>query len=146
MKNIGANHLVVINTNEFIDKIRSDCKIAMGIADQGGVGYENPLLAVYHYYKHGEEFAAVLQNNNIEVYLDKLPAKIIQDGNLTEIERVQNPDGTIFMRKSYTTSQNQLAVVIEGCNDRKISTMFRNSKNVYQDHLKKIANNTSMEH
>lgn len=130
---MDASHLAKVNTQDFIAQIQNDFNIAMDIANRNGVKFENPLLAVYHYRKHGQEFASVIKNPKIEVYLTKVPASLIQDGNLTNIETVTNPNGTTFVRKTYITPQDQFAVVIEGLDDQKISTMFLNG-DAYQKH------------
>lgn len=133
MNQMDASHLAAVNTQDFISKIQNDYNIAADIANRNGLKFENPLLAVYHYRKHGAEFASVIKNPNIEVYLSKVPASLIQDGNLTNIETVTNPDGSSFVRKTYITPQDQFAVVIEGLDDRTISTIFNNG-DAYQRH------------
>lgn len=133
MSQIDATHLAAVNNQEFITKIQNDYNIAIAIANRNGLKFENSLLAVYHYHKHGEEFASVIKNPNIEVYLSKVPASLIRDGNLTNIETVTNPNEPTFVRKTYITPQDQFAVVIEGLDDQTISTMFVNG-DAYNTH------------
>lgn len=137
MNQVDASHLKSMNSSSFVESIQNDCRIATEIANKSKVSFDNPLLAAYHYRKHGEDFAAVIKNQKIEVYLTKVPASIIQDGNLTNIETVTNPDNTSFIRKTYITPQDKLVVVIEKLDQKTISTMFEYS-NAYKNHHKDL--------
>lgn len=129
MKEATSSHLEPIDTPSFINKLKKDYKVATKIANNKNLKFDSPLLAVYHFRKHGEEFASFIASEqiNVKVYLTIVPRKIVQDGNLTNIETVTNADGSSFIRKTYLTPQDHFAVTIEGLDRTKISTMFTNS-------------------
>lgn len=134
MSQINADHINKVATPAFISQIQADCLTAMSIASREGMQFENPLLAAYHYQKHGEEFVSVLKNQKIEVYLTKVPDTLIQDGCLASVENVVNAEGASFIKKTYITPTDDFAVVIEDLDKQTISTMF-NNRGAYEEHL-----------
>jgi hypothetical protein len=134
MADVNAAHLNKINTKQFISSIENDSNIANEIARRNGLKFDDPLKAVYHYRKHGDDFASVVKNQRIDVYLTKVPASLINDGNLTNIENVNCSDGTSFVRKIYITPDNLFAVVIENLEERTISSMYQKPPETFNNH------------
>lgn len=132
MKNIDATHLnQSIDNKSFIETIQHDKNVAMRIASENDLKFRSDLLAVYHYHKHGEEFASIMSHQQIDVYLTQVPEGLIQDANLIRNETVNNSNGSyLFTRKYYITPEDHFAIVIEspegGQMSKNISTMFQN--------------------
>lgn len=72
--------------NSFISGIQNDLQLARGIAEKGGLHFEDPLTAVYHYRKHGPEFPKFIRKfgDRIDVYLGPTKQWIFNDSNLKE--------------------------------------------------------------
>lgn len=136
-KNLTAAQVNSLDNRTFISSVQSDFDVAMRIASDNHMKFKDPLLAIYHYRKHGEDFPSVVRNQNIEVYLTKVPARLIQDANLTTIETVNRPDGTSFVRKFYITRDDKFAVVMENSDgtqlDQTISSMYQKG-GAYESH------------
>lgn len=140
MKEITLDQLNAVDMAKLSSTIRDDIAIAQKIAETNKINFRDPLLAVYHYHKHGSDFPAVLRRQNIEVYLTKVPSAMVQDANLTSIQTINGPDGSVVVEKIYITPQDRFAVVLEGVDGTELSktvkTMFMKG-NAYQDHLQK---------
>jgi hypothetical protein len=135
MKQIGAAHMANMNSPTFAAQIQNDLNVATSIAQRNNMKFDNPLLAVYHYRKHGEDFPAVIRNQKIDIYLTNVPQALIQDGNLMNIETVNDAQGNfIFNRKTYLTPQNQFAVVIEDASNQTISSMYQKPPGTFENH------------
>ena len=127
-KGINVNDaLNGLDMEKFIIDIQRDIVIATEIADRSDLKFLNSLNAVYHYHKHGENFA----NCQVEVYLCKVPDRLIQDANLVLIDNFS--DGLV--RKCYLNDQNMLAFVFESpptadgaAGNRRIGSIHHNPK------------------
>ena len=85
------NHLGGAGKNSFINGICKDLKKATECAQKAGLKFETPLTAVYHYRKHGDEFANFIMKsgNKIEVYLGPVKNHIFSESNLRESHTLQ---------------------------------------------------------
>lgn len=80
-----------VGRDEFVCGIRTDLNEAMACASRGGLKFDNPLTAVYHYRKHGTDFPTAINKfgNTIEVYLDPVRNQVFDDVNLREVCTLQ---------------------------------------------------------
>ena len=80
-----------LNHSTFIQEIRSDIAKATSIASDGGLSFKDPLKAVYHYRKHGEEFPKIIRKygNSLDVYLGPVKNHVIDRSNLRHIVKLQ---------------------------------------------------------
>ena len=71
---------------QFVDGVQKDLRMATDLASRGGLHFEDPLMAVYHFRKHGSEFPGFIQQfgNGIEVYLGEVKNHVFGDANLRE--------------------------------------------------------------
>lgn len=81
------NCLKSIQVEDFAKGIQTDLIEAMKCAEKGGLHFEDPLKAVYHYRKHGQDFPDMINKfgNNLEVYLNNTKNKIFNDNNLRHV-------------------------------------------------------------
>jgi hypothetical protein len=132
----ALNHIEGAGKTSFIDSINRDIKAATECAQKGGLHFESPLIAVYHYRKHGAEFPKAFMKfgNRFEVFVGPVQNEIFRDSNLREVCRLQ--DGIV--RKIYATADNHYGVITSTPNGAKISTIFQNP-GCNQDFIHKLA-------
>jgi len=130
------NHIRGTGHTSFINSINLDIQAATECARKGGLHFETPLLAVYHFRKHGAEFPKAIMKfgNRFEVFIGPIRNEIFTDSNLREVCTLE--DGIV--RKIYSTSGDHFGVITSTPNGTKISTMFV-KPGCNQDFIPKLA-------
>ena len=81
-----ASTLTNMDRGRFIQEFQRDLAEATRIAQRGGLQFETPNKAVYHYRKHGAEFPKFIakRGNEMKVYLGPVKNHVVQPKNLME--------------------------------------------------------------
>ena len=76
----------ILDVGAFVKDLKNDLAIAKQLASQSNLNFKNPLKAVYHYRKHGEEFPKFLkQYSSMEAYFGPVKNYVIDRQNLSEV-------------------------------------------------------------
>jgi len=126
----------VQGSKTFIRGVLNDIAMAKECASKGGLNFDNPLTAVYHYRKHGADFPEFFKKsgNTLKVYVGPVKNELFQASNLRETCRLQ--DGTV--RHIYTMKDDKFGVVTSTPNGAKVSTMYR-KPNIEGNYHKQLA-------
>jgi hypothetical protein len=75
-----------VGRGKFVSDIKADLAKAQTCAERGGLHFDDPLKAVYHYRKHGADFPDVIRRggNSVEVYLGPVRDQLFEAKNLRE--------------------------------------------------------------
>ncbi|CAL4122645.1 unnamed protein product [Meganyctiphanes norvegica] len=115
------NHIKDAGQQNFINELKNDLNIAHQIASSANLEFSDDLAAVYHYRKHGNDFPTRILGNDIHFYLDKVPNRIFQNGNVTKVISLQ--DGAV--RTCYTLPDDSFGVTTESTSGHVISSMYK---------------------
>ena len=112
------NNLKSSGKTAFIDNLNNDLKKAGKIANQSHLNFTDPLTAVYHYRKHGQDFPSKMDSATF--YFKKVPKQIFKENYLRETKTFQ--DGTT--QKFYITPNDDFGVVMEKPDGNNVSSMY----------------------
>ena len=90
----SALNNITRNGGQFIQQIQQDLGKAQTLAARAGLHFEDPLIAVYHYRKHGAEFPDAIQRfgDGIEVYLGPVRNEVFNQSNLRQVHTLSVRD------------------------------------------------------